>query len=395
MNFDIVPNGIVLPQRRYWPVEENRSAFDGGAFTAEGEFIEMSRHVGRAHRHMPGPLVPAAPELWSNSERLTGSWVYGGHLRNHFGHFVIECLGRMWAVDRRFHGRDVAGIVFFMFNGRPRSADRTFTDQQIATVAKSTARHGFIGEMIELLTGLSSWRVAGLPLQADELIVPKQIMGDGIPEAHNYDVQMFRNFMHERLAIRFGAPNRIEPVYVSRSRLPRQTGSPVLEDILEENLKQEGYRIIYPEQMSLTEQIKTYQNSGTILGISGSALHLAAFCLDENATLGLIVRMKAGHRKFIRQATDMGARAYDFSAFIGEIEPVRSEQNPPVNWTSSRHVLVLDIEKLWQQLHAKGLVSRPQPPIIPSRSVVEMKINASLQRMREEHAGLDFRFNAF
>lgn len=63
---------------------------------------------------------PAPPE--GTPDRLPGSWLYAGVGRHHFGHFLLEALPRLWALDHLetrpdgialvpMAGRDIAAVL--------------------------------------------------------------------------------------------------------------------------------------------------------------------------------------------------------------------------------------------------------------------------------------------
>ncbi len=198
--------------------------------------------------------------------------------------------------------------------------------------------------------------------------------------------------MQERLTAHFGSSERDARIYVSRSRLSRQTSSPVLEDVLEENLKAEGYDIVYPEALALREQMAVYHGAGTILGTSGSALHLAVMCMDERTRFGLVLRMLGTHTKFLRQARDMGATAGHVSGFIGELAPLNVASVPGRKWSDAQQVFVLDLARIWAGLHEQGFVRSARLPKPPSASCVQERIDAGLSRLAREHPLFTFAF---
>jgi len=66
-------------------------------------------------------------------------------------------------------------------------------------------------------------------------------------------------------------------VYLSRSRLPAELRHLHGEAALEEELRGRGWRVVYPERLSIRDQLLTLAGARTIAGELGSALHLLMY----------------------------------------------------------------------------------------------------------------------
>ena len=74
-----------------------------------------------------------------------------------------------------------------------------------------------------------------------------------------------------------------ERIYMSRTKLPdtiRTLGEEQLEKIFIKN----GYKVVYPETMTIAEQIATVANAKYLAGCSGTALHWA-LCMKPGGTV--------------------------------------------------------------------------------------------------------------
>jgi len=70
-------------------------------------------------------------------------------------------------------------------------------------------------------------------------------------------------------------------IYISRKKWKTEDSKrPVLmnENAITRFLESEGFVVVYPETLSINEQITLFQNADIIIGEDGSALHNAAFC---------------------------------------------------------------------------------------------------------------------
>lgn len=378
-------DALILPQRRIWMVyDEGRAKdiphYDGGAFDATGLAIGAARHHGRGHVHAQDAAdIPEAPL------NLPGNWLYGGQLRGHFGHFMLESLGRLWATDAC--GVKMEGIVFFGLNGTPRNEAGRFSDADVRRRARLLLDRSFIPETLRLLTGLERIMVAGPPLRVERLLVPQQLLGD-IPPHPDYRPPAFKAFFRGKVLASVPAGAAGRKLYISRSRLPAQTGRPVLEDWLEANLRVEGYEVIHPETRSLAEQMALCACADTVLAAAGSSLHLASLCMADTARLGVIGRQLRPQPKFSNQAREMGlGDVHDLGAYLGEFQPETGRLS------GNQAVVAWHPERIWGQLHEAGFVTGrtlPHPPGPAERELALATAAASLAREQ----GRPFRFRA-
>jgi len=244
----------------------------GGARRAAGLFDAESRFMPEGHcwRYPGGPITvpPVPPAETGEVERLSGRWLFGGLFYGHFGHFLVESTARLWAHDA---AGDIDGIVFY--------------PKQRLTHERRLYRHmtGFFD-----LCGLAQpeIRAPQSPVVIDELIIPPPGFGmtemmAGTPE--------FRAWARTDLG-RDIAPEGAEAVYVSRARLPSKRGSILLEDRLEALMAEAGYTIFHPQEAPIDRQIAQWKAARRIVGLDGSALHLAAMVAQPGAQVALINR---------------------------------------------------------------------------------------------------------
>jgi hypothetical protein len=211
------------------------------------------------------PLLPSPAEV---TEVLQGTWLFGGMLYGHFGHFLCESTARLWALDAPQPKID--GVLFYPKKKVTR--ERRFLDpvQPWLTIA---------GVRVPV-------RLALEPVEVARLIVPDQGFGTGdmIVAAPEY-----RAFV----AARFGAnvvPKGSARIYVSRSRLYAKRGRILGEAHLEALLEAEGYSIFHPQEHSIEDQIAQYKAADVVISTDCSALHLAAFFARPDTRVAIITR---------------------------------------------------------------------------------------------------------
>lgn len=233
-----------------------------------------------------------AGALWRNGRALTvappmpegdlplreGTWLWGGVLWAHFGHFVVESTARLWALETL--GSDIDGILFI--------PKRPKTGEEVQPFQK---------DFVELMG--SDLPVVSLtaPTRVERLIVPGQGFGLGTMIT---GTQPFR----DAIAARFGRDvpaEGPEKLYISRSGLPSGRGNLVGETELEAKLATEGYVIYHPEKHDLRSQIATYKAARQIIAAEGSALHLLAMVADPAAQVAIVVRRPSGATRNLEQ----------------------------------------------------------------------------------------------
>lgn len=319
--------------------------FDGGVYDSEGTVVPAAIHLGGGRRHLPRPDPPSVPAL-----RLDGTWLWGGVLHPHFGHFLTESLGRLWAWPRV--RMPVQGVLWLLPGGFPAHK----AEQYAATVEKS-----YIAQTLEML-GIQGVKQLVLtePVQVQRLLVPAQLMmnaNDGDISGH----AIFRRFVQ---GLRQAAPP-LEPgtsksVYVSRAGL--DSGRFVLEDELEATLRDAGWTVVRPETMGMRDQIAAYVAADTIVFAEGSALHLYAMVARPEQKVAILCRRIPVKTKFEQQL-----RAYGLQD-VHSIDAVQAVLVPTSLAKTGRQVPVhrqevasiLDWNALGEALEALGFLPKQQ-----------------------------------
>lgn len=300
------------------PPVEGRN-LPSGVFDAAGEIVANSRTM------MGGPRwsdIPEPPDPAAVSE-LSGRHLYGGVGRVHFGHFLVESISRLWALDHL--DRPVDSVLFSPMHGR----------RPNMTFGKT------LSELIGVFCGDVPITPVAVPTRVEQLVVPSQGVGHlnwstGTPE--------FQRFVRTHLEAHYTADGP-EKLYISRTRL-ENTGSLVdQEDQLEELMAAAGYTIFHPERYSIRQQIEHLMAARVVVGADGSAFHLAAHVLQPGARVGLIKRR---HRTEV-----FGAIAEQLKAFseisLSTLHPLKPQQEGE---TRAR----LNMFRLERALRQKGFI---------------------------------------
>jgi capsular polysaccharide biosynthesis protein len=246
------------------PTQEGRN-LPSGVFCADGTFCATSR------TQLSGPRlsdIPEPPRDDDTLETLPGRHLFGGIARQHFGHFLVETIARLWALDHL--DRAPESILFVpMYDRKP---TKLFGRQLAA--------------LLQILIGDIPAVPVLDPARVGTLLVPSQGVGHlswstGTPE--------FRRFVRARLESGFVA-NGPEKLYISRARLDGDDKLVDHEADIEEIMASAGYTIFHPERYSITQQIEHYLAAKMLVGADGSAFHLAAHLLQPGTRVALIKR---------------------------------------------------------------------------------------------------------
>jgi len=210
---------------------------------------------------------PAAPA--GTPDHLPGCWLYAGVGRHHFGHFLLEALPRLWALDDRGTPRP-DGIALVPMAGRD--------------IAAVLARR--LAPILDILGQGLPVHLVQRPVRVDAALVPSQGFGH---REWSHGTPAARTYMRRHLCAAI-APDGPERLYVSRRRLKPASKQVPFERRIEKWMSRAGYGILNPERHSLTEQIAAYRAARVIAGPDGSAFHLAPFVMDPGARVALIQR---------------------------------------------------------------------------------------------------------
>lgn len=230
--------------------------------------------------------------LWRNGRALTtlpeapqgrlaerkGTWLWGGVLWLHFGHFLVESTARLWALDHL--EEEIDGVLFIP--KRPRNGGEV---------------SGYQRDFLALLGCDKPLVSLDAPTRVERLIVPGQGFGLGslITGTAPYRSTIANRFAREI------APEGPEKLYISRSQLPAGRGNLIGEEALETYLAAQGYTVFHPEKHGLREQIAVYKGAKQIIAAEGSALHLLGMVARPTQQVAIVVRRPSSATRGLEQ----------------------------------------------------------------------------------------------
>ncbi|MCM1294132.1 MAG: glycosyltransferase family 61 protein [Muribaculaceae bacterium] len=190
--------------------------------------------------------------------------VYLGNTISHFGHFMINTLDRAWSLVQKKYK-----VALICTNSEPRQYHDLLhlmgiDEKDIIIVTEST--------------------------RFQSVLIPQR----GFLHKEFISPEWINIFKHISNNVNKTYP--YDKIYVSRCKFVNtnnpsnlQFGEQKIENIFRKN----GYHVIYPEHLSITDQIAYMKNCRSLAGVAGTALHLALF-MPDNGQVIQIQRSKRG-----------------------------------------------------------------------------------------------------
>lgn len=213
------------------------------------------RQIRREEAPIQRVQQPAEPG--ETKHFLSGSFVYAGLLFEHFGHFLLESLARLWFIERR-------------------------PDLPILWVAahRQPGLLAYQEEILELLGIRNPVHVLTEQSAIEELIVPGlgyRVESEFAPEQQH--------------ALKAIGPAPLVPgkrVWLSRRGVAN--GRFLNERVLEQELESRGWILFQPEAHRVRDQLHFLCDAERIAGIAGSAHHLLVLMPDYRGRVSVFPR---------------------------------------------------------------------------------------------------------
>ncbi|MCE0745185.1 glycosyltransferase 61 family protein [Acetobacter sicerae] len=185
-------------------------------------------------------------------------YIYCGFIHSHFGHFLLSTFSRFWSAARERFPH--AKILY----SSHQSMEFWFGD------------NSFMPKLFGALNlSLDDFVCFSSPRKIRRLILPAPAF-----EEANFAYRRYATFCHEvgrKLAGALMDKPDLRPVYLSKSKLQSGVRRLINEDVICDRLEANGVEIVYPETLSLEEQIALWANRPYVTGFVGSAFHTSIF----------------------------------------------------------------------------------------------------------------------
>ncbi|WP_299138510.1 glycosyltransferase family 61 protein [uncultured Tateyamaria sp.] len=250
----VVRGAVVVP-------DQGADLVPHGVFDSRGAFLPLSR------ARLSRGRVSAVPEARAVEDHLPGTHLYMGFSHTHFGHFLLEGIARLWALDHAEMRID--GLVL------PARCDMDMEHNLSHNLGPVVAR---------LCDGLPV-RIMHVPTRVDRLVLPSAGFGHGPWLA---GTPAFRAFVAKRFAqIEVDGPERL---YLTRGRLNRPDQLVDREDEIEAMMEAAGYFVFAPEKFHFEVQLGVFRAARQIVGPDGSAFHHLPFAMRRDAQAAVFMR---------------------------------------------------------------------------------------------------------
>ena len=179
--------------------------------------------------------------------------IWGGLIINHFGHFILECLGKFWYILQNLSLK--SKIAFITWSNNP--------------VMKNNL---WVKQILNLLD-----------ISEDRIIIVKNPTRFKYIIAPEEAAHVWFNYTREYLSPYQYMCNKIKPsehkkLYLTRREFKEGNTLCINEKYFEDYFSQKGYLVISPEKLTIKEQISLISGADEIACILGTLTHWALFC---------------------------------------------------------------------------------------------------------------------
>lgn len=215
----------------------------GGVIDQDGHFVNSSAQ--RRDRDDLCLSIPEGYQLQTPADQGSATGIFGGLIYDHFGHFMLESLSRLWLP---LQDRELDQIpIYFLVYGIP------LLD--------------YHWETFDILGLRNRVKLIRLPTRVDNLIVPESCFQ--YPRvAFEKARSVFQKLRTSVEADRLQRPR----VYVSRRNLSHGSAMSIPEEKLEDLFRLDGWDIINPEESGVADQIALFRGAKRICGLTGSGM---------------------------------------------------------------------------------------------------------------------------
>ena len=216
----------------------------GGVVDCQGQYVDLSAIPGRVQDAYPFQAPDCREE----------TVVYCGYMVNHWGHFLIEGVTRLWYFLEQ--GASVDKYVFFLDEGEERQIQGNYR------------------EFFQLLGIWDKLEFINRPTTFRRVIVPEL----GIHMRQGYTPKLLGVF--DRIAENVRPQpdwETPEKIYFSRSQFQKGQPFEFGFDALDNFFAKNGYTILYPEKVPLSSMIPYIRPCQVVATLSGSLPHNMLF----------------------------------------------------------------------------------------------------------------------
>lgn len=263
----------ILHDALLMPFDGSMEKFTSGVFL-DGRCVASSLIPERS-----SPAIPAVHE-----KTLNGTYIFGGYLFPHYGHFLLESLSRVYAIKTC----NTYPLLFLSPNS--------------STVFFQRSILKFLSLSNEIIFVKERAVVKRLVYSEPGCVIPGYMSDDQINSLIAFKVE---NELQEK-------------IWLSRSALVN-CGGVDNETVIEDVLEKFGWKIVHPENMNIYDQVRMICSARIVAGFDGSAFFNVLF---GDKTLGKFIVF--GRRNFIDQTilNILSTKNVDYQGVVPKLEYV-------------------------------------------------------------------------
>ena len=246
----IVDKGIILPAV---PIKKNDPyRCRGGVCDSDLNFVAGYNNQPPGQKNGAYCLEEAYQIERGEIEQSNEEVIFGGILVCHFGHFLTDCLARMWYATE--NPNDRRKFVFLML--------KTSNLQELKM---------WVYQLFDLL-GIPEDRLVILekPAQFERVVVPDQ----SVRIKFDYTKEFLLPFRHIAQRIR---PSGIKKLFLTRGKELKSAIHLCNQEYFEAFYQMRGFTVIAPEQLSITNQIALIVGAEEVATFLGTLAHWSLF----------------------------------------------------------------------------------------------------------------------
>lgn len=199
----------------------------------------------------------AEKRIVPESEAIREKVVYGGFMRHQWGHFIVNTMSRLWFL---FAHKDVEydKIVFALPPYEPHSLKGNFR------------------EFFEKLGIIDKIEFISSPKAYSQVIVPE--LSWSLQKHWSEEFNLVYDTLIENVINEAPDYNNLsDKIFFTRARLEKSKTCEIGIEFLDEFFEKNGYKVIAPETLTLSQMIQVIQNAKVVAGASGSTVHNILF----------------------------------------------------------------------------------------------------------------------
>ena len=279
-------NATILPLRE---IPGDSTLFGrGGVVDEQGQYVPLSGIETRISDSYP----------FQNPVYRDEKVVYCGYLVNHWGHFLVEAVTRLWYSLEQ--DASIDKYVFFLNENEEREIKGNYREFFVLLG---------IWDKLELVSTPTTYR---------EVVVPQiafQCMGYYSP---GY-LAVFDAIADNAAVDPAWTP--FEKIYFTRSHFAKENGYEFGLDSLDDYFRRNGFQILAPEKIPLGQMIYYLRNAGEIASMSGSTPHNMLFA-GNGQKLTIIERlvMNDDHQVCINRMRQLQVTPIDASFHLYPVD---------------------------------------------------------------------------